>query len=129
MIELALFASSFVTVFALGFQQQNVVGAHYRAAFLTSFLIGTGNLFILKLVPGETSVTEIAAYLAGGPLGIIASMWVHRRTVGRRTPHNSIRWVAGREPTEAERRALTRRYLDRGRSVDSLNPRAGGDRP
>lgn len=78
-----LFAGTFVTVFALGFQSLNVNAGHYRAAALTSFAIGGGNLLILKMVPsGDASA--IAAYLAAGPLAIVASMWVHRRTMGRK---------------------------------------------
>lgn len=83
MIELALFASTFVTVFALGLQSLNVNGGHFVAAFFTSFLIGAGNLVVLKIVP-TASMPEMLAYLAGGPLGIVTSMVVHRHTIGRR---------------------------------------------
>lgn len=79
---LLIFISTFVAVFALGFQSLNVNGGHYRAAFLNSFLIGAGNLAILKMVP-EASALQMAAYLTGGPFGIVASMWVHGRTIGR----------------------------------------------
>ena len=82
MIELLLFASTFTVVFALGFQQQNVTGGHYRSAFLTSFVIGGAYLFLYKLVP-DAGPSEMAAYLGGGPFGITASMWVHRRMLGR----------------------------------------------
>lgn len=83
MTELAIFASTFITVLALGLQSLNVNGGHHAAAFFTSFAIGAGNLFILKLVP-SANTTEMAAYLIGGPLGIITSMWLHRRTIGKR---------------------------------------------
>lgn len=83
MNALILFASTFVLVFALGLQSLNVNGGHYRAAFFTSFAIGAAQMILLKLGP-EASAIEIAAYLGGGPLGIIVSMWVHRRTIGRR---------------------------------------------
>lgn len=83
MIELALFASTFVVVFALGFQQQNVTGRHYLAAFFTSFVIGGAYLFLYKLVP-DAGPSEMAAYLAGGPFGITAGMWVHTRTLGKK---------------------------------------------
>lgn len=96
MNELILFASTFTVVFALGFQQQNVVGAHYLAAFLTSFVIGGSYLFLYKLVPGA-GPSEIAAYLAGGPLGIVASMYVHRRTVGRQRLTSSVAQALLRE--------------------------------
>ena len=83
MIYALLFISTFVTVFALGLQSLNVNGGHYVAAFFTSFLIGAGNVVVLKLVP-TADVGQIVAYLAGGPVGIIASMWFHQRTIGRK---------------------------------------------
>lgn len=76
MTELALFVSTFLLVFALGLQSLNVNGGHYSAAFCTSFLIGTANLAVLKLAPNATG-TEIAAYLSGGPLGILCAMKFH----------------------------------------------------
>lgn len=77
MTELALFGSSFLLVFALGLQSLNVNGGHYIAAFFTSFLIGAGNLVVLKTAP-NASLPEMAAYMAGGPFGIICSMAFHR---------------------------------------------------
>ena len=75
---LALFASTFAVVFAYGLQSQLVNNGHYAGAFTNSFAIGTANLILLKLVPGETSAADIAAYLLGGPFGIVASMLVYR---------------------------------------------------
>lgn len=76
MTSLALFASTFALVFALGLQSLNVNGGHRRLAFLTSFAIGAANLVLYKLAP-EASGIEIAAYLIGGPLGIVAAMHAH----------------------------------------------------
>lgn len=84
MTSLILFLSTFATVFALGFQSLNVNGGHYVSAFLTSFVIAAGNFALLKIVPTELTPLQIAIYFTGGPLGIVASMFVHRRTVGRR---------------------------------------------
>ena len=78
MTALALFASTFALVFFLGLQSLNVNGGHYRAAFLTGFGIGVGNLALYKLAPNASGI-EIAAFLAGGPFGIVSSMWFHRR--------------------------------------------------
>lgn len=83
MIELALFASTFITVFALGLQSLNVNGNHYLAAFLTSFVIGGSQFWLYKIMP-SADLPQVAAYLLGGPFGIVASMWFHRRTIGRR---------------------------------------------
>lgn len=76
MTELALFASTFVCVFALGVQSLNVNNGHYVSAFFTSFLIGGANLALFKLAP-NASGGEIAAYLSGGPLGIVCAMKFH----------------------------------------------------
>jgi hypothetical protein len=76
MTELLLFGSTFGAVFALGFQSLNVNNGHYVAAFFTSFLISGMNLALYKMAPNATG-TEIAAYLAGGPIGIICAMKFH----------------------------------------------------
>lgn len=83
MNEFLLFASCFVSVFALGFQSQNVNQGHYVAAFMTSFAIGGGHLILYRLMP-EANTSQIVAYLMGGPFGITASMVVHRRWMQRR---------------------------------------------
>jgi uncharacterized BrkB/YihY/UPF0761 family membrane protein len=82
-IALALFASTFIAVFALGFQSQNVNQGHYLAAALTSLAISTGHIALYRFMP-EADPLQLAAYYAGGALGIVASMWVHRRTLGRK---------------------------------------------
>lgn len=80
MTALALFASTFALVFALGLQSLNVNGGHRVAAFLTSFAIGGSNLVLYKLAPDAGGI-EIAAYLIGGPLGIVCSMRAHPHLV------------------------------------------------
>ena len=74
---LLLFISTFALVFFLGLQSLNVNRGHYMAAFITSFGIGIGQLILYKLAPDANGL-EIAAYLTGGPLGIITSMRFHR---------------------------------------------------
>lgn len=83
MTELILFGSTFVLVFALGFQSLNVNGGHYLAAALTSFVIGAAQMLLLKLGP-DASATEIIAFLCGGPLGIVTAMRVHPLWIRRR---------------------------------------------
>jgi hypothetical protein len=78
MNELYLFLAAFLTVFALGFQQQNVIGRHYFAAVITSLAIGSAQLFLWRIAPTATP-PEIAATLAGGPVGIVAAMYAHPR--------------------------------------------------
>ena len=77
------FGSTFVAVFALGFQSQNVNQGHYLAAVFTSFAIGISSIALYKLMP-ESGLLEIIAYLVGGASGITASMYVHQRTLGRK---------------------------------------------
>jgi hypothetical protein len=78
MTALLLFISTYVLVFALGFQSQNVNGGHYFSAFMTSFAIGGGQMVLYKMAP-NANLIEITAYLIGGPLGIVSSMWAHRK--------------------------------------------------
>ena len=78
----ALFLSTLLLVFFLGLQSLNVNSGRYTAAFFTSFGIGAANLALFKLAPDAGGV-EIAAYLSGGPVGIVASMWAHRRIFGQ----------------------------------------------
>jgi len=73
---LALFASTFALVFALGIQQLNVQNDHRAAAVFTSLFIGASNLVLFKLAP-DASLAEAAAFLLGGPLGIYAAMVAH----------------------------------------------------
>lgn len=83
MTAIVLFVSTYVTVLALVLQSLNVNRGHFIAAFMTSLAIGAGNFLLLKIVPGDTSTVEAAAYLLGGPLGCITAMWAHPRTIGR----------------------------------------------
>ena len=78
--ELTLFASTYMLVLLLGLQSLNVNNGHHAAAFFTSFGIGLCNLVMFKLVP-DASTTEVAAYILGGPFGILTAMWVYRRAV------------------------------------------------
>lgn len=83
MIELTIFGSAFFVVFFLGLQSLNVNQGHYAAAFFTSFFIGLSHIALYRYLPDPT-LPHLVAYLLGGPLGIVASMWIHRRTIGRK---------------------------------------------
>jgi hypothetical protein len=75
---LGIFIATFVTVFCLGFQSLNVNRGHYKAAALTSFMIGSSHLVLYKALPDGDTVACIA-YLIAGPLAITASMAAHER--------------------------------------------------
>lgn len=78
MTALYLLGSTFALVFFLGMQSLAVNGGHRWLAFGNSFLIGASNLVLFKLAPHADGL-EIAAYLAGGPLGIVSAMAVFGR--------------------------------------------------
>lgn len=84
MTLVALFFSTYVVVFALGAQSLLLHNGRYVAAFLNSIVIGACNLVLFKLAP-QATVFEIAAFLLGGPLGIVSAMWVFRH-LHRRLP-------------------------------------------
>lgn len=71
-----IFASAFAIVALLGFQSQMVRDKHRFAAFNTSLMIGTVQLFIYKTAPDST-VAEGIAYVLGGAVGIVASIYAH----------------------------------------------------
>lgn len=73
----ALLVSTFVLVFCLGLQSQLVNNGHFVGAFINSVAIGTSNLALFKLAPSASGI-EIAAYLMGGPFGIVCSMIAYR---------------------------------------------------
>lgn len=83
MSALFLFISTFALVFALGLQSQLTNNGHYAMAFINSVCIGAANLVVLKLGP-EAAGIEIAAYLAGGPFGIVCAMYAFRRWIWKR---------------------------------------------
>ncbi|MDP1635259.1 MAG: hypothetical protein Q8L69_11340 [Gallionellaceae bacterium] len=78
-----LFIGSFFIVFALGFQQHNVHYRRYRAAFMNGIFIGAMNLLVLRLGPSASPV-EMAAFLIGGPVGIVAAIWLNGKVCTRR---------------------------------------------
>lgn len=83
MTALALFAATFVLVFALGVQQLNVTADWYAGAFFTSLVISTANLMLFKVLPGPTSAWDVIGYSLGGAFGIVAAMRAHPIIVRR----------------------------------------------
>lgn len=84
MTHLILFLSAFSTVFLLGFQQQNVIGRHYIAAAIVSLGIGTAQITLWRYVP-SANPAEIISTLLGGPVGIVAAMYLHPKLIKRKT--------------------------------------------
>jgi disulfide bond formation protein DsbB len=80
MNEIALFVGSFVFVFALSFQQQNVHYRRYFLAVINSAFIAALNLFVVKM-GAQASPSEVAAFVAGQPLGTMAAIWLSNHTL------------------------------------------------
>ena len=77
-----LLVNTFLLVFFLGMQSLAVNGGHRVMAFFNSLAIGTCQLVLYKLTPDASGI-EVAAFLLGGPFGIVAAMitflWWRRR--------------------------------------------------
>lgn len=101
MTELAIFASTFFAVFALGVQSLNVNQGHYLAAVVTSVAISSGHIALYKYMP-QANLWQLLAYYLGGITGITSSMWFHRSVK---------RWWAARRA----RRAMMREFEEAGR--------------
>ena len=73
---MTLFISSFLTVFLLVFQQQNVVHRRFLWASTTSVAITVSQFVLIKAVAGS-NVMDVAFMASGGVLGVLSSMFVH----------------------------------------------------
>lgn len=96
---LLLFASTFVAVFALVLQSLNVNGGHRVLACITSLFISGSNLVLFKTLPGDTDWLQIAAYLLGGPVAVLAGMVMHPHLVKL---HGRLQRKAAPPPAAAE---------------------------
>jgi hypothetical protein len=77
-----LFCVSASSVFMQAFQSRNVNQGHFIAAALTSLVIGIAQTISLKMVPDASEIGSLL-YILGGPVGVVAGMFVHSRTLGR----------------------------------------------
>jgi hypothetical protein len=78
MTAFLLFISTFALVAALAAQSVFIIKQRYALAFVNSIAIGLMNLALFKFTPGA-SIAEATAFVAGGPFGVVASMWALRR--------------------------------------------------
>ena len=78
MNEIGLLSGSFIFVFALSFQQQNIIYRRYFPAIANAAFIAALNLFVVK-VGSQATPTEMLAFVAGQPLGTAAAMWLSSR--------------------------------------------------
>ena len=84
MSALLLFFSTLLLVFALGLQSQFVNNGHYAGAFCNSLMISLANIGALQVIHANTQL-EYAAYIFGGPIGIVCSMVLFRRYFKKRS--------------------------------------------
>lgn len=82
MVEyLTIFATGFVSVFALGFQSRNVNNGNYGYAAGTSFFIGITSAYLWNHVP--PTLLGGMVYGASGAAAIVSSMYIHERFVNK----------------------------------------------
>ena len=72
------FLISFISVFLKGFQHQNVIGGHYRWAFYLSYGMALADVAIINFAVAKGWLLAIPMG-TGAALGIVISMWLHRR--------------------------------------------------
>lgn len=78
MTSVSLFLSTFALVFCLGLQSLMLPANMRRIAFAISLAISYVTLVLLNPAPDAAGI-EIAAYICGGPFGIVAAIAVFRR--------------------------------------------------
>lgn len=76
-----IFVSQFGLIYLLGFQQMNVVGKHYVAAAITSFLLGLFGWFTISIISSANLEGIFSfifwVYVIAGPLAIVSAMRTH----------------------------------------------------
>jgi len=78
-----LFLIAFISVFLLGFQQQNVTHEKYKLAMATSFMIAFSQFMLYREAVQAESFEWIYMGL-GGALGIVSSMIIHKKIRGNK---------------------------------------------
>ncbi len=73
-----LFLSTFVMVFLMAFQQQNVIHSKYKMAALTSFAIAIFQFSLYKEIITSDYIGILYMGL-GGALGVTLSMYTHTK--------------------------------------------------
>ena len=80
---IVLFLTTFFFIALRAFQQLNVVGGHYALVVPTSFLMALAEVTIVLEVVSQSSLWVAIPMGAGGSMGAILSMWLHRKYVRR----------------------------------------------
>lgn len=72
-----LLSAQALGVFLLGMQSLSVNSGLWRFAVVNSLFIGLANLYVLRTVVVDGTLGSSIAYMLGGPVGILACMWLH----------------------------------------------------
>jgi glycopeptide antibiotics resistance protein len=75
-----LFFSSFLTVFLLVFQQQNVANRRYFLASTTSVAITVSQFALIKAVT-VSDLSDVLLMAVGGVIGVVLSMFIHPKVL------------------------------------------------
>ena len=75
-----LFFSSFLTVFLLVFQQQNVTNRRYILASTTSVAITVSQFALIKAVT-VSDLSDVLLMAVGGVIGVVLSMFIHPKVL------------------------------------------------
>ena len=76
---LIFWVSTFLVVFLLGFQSRSVHAGRYGLTALTSALIGTAQMFMVRGLANGEPVIVWALVATAGPAGITSAMFVYQR--------------------------------------------------
>lgn len=74
-----IFFATVLTVAGLAFQSLNINAGRLKTALFTSTLVGLVYLVVLQMVPRAEGFWERAAYVIGGPVGVLIAMKLFRR--------------------------------------------------
>jgi len=77
-----MFGACYVYVLLRAFQQRNVVHDNYLWIVPTSYLMATGDVFIIAFIAhAGWNIWIVLANGTGGALGCLSAMYIHRRWV------------------------------------------------
>lgn len=80
---IAIFTSTFATVFLLGFQSKNVHQSRYVLAALTSFCIGLSQYVFIRYAISTEGLAFVLTSGTGGAAGIVTAIYTHDRVISK----------------------------------------------
>lgn len=77
-VYIAAFFSALISVGLKGFQHKNVIGNHYKAVFITSYLMAVMDVVAVTLIVKGGLVTAVFCG-TGAAIGMVVAMKFHDR--------------------------------------------------